>query len=532
MPDVPDTPEEPTISPPTVHPQPYLISRQARIGLALVLLVAGALRLSGIGSGAPYRMGVDEPVVLETTLRILKSGDFHPHFFDYGGLNFYFHTLVSAVAFLKGAMDGQWRSLDPLWIGDILVPTRIATALLGTLTVLLTFRIGLRWGERVALVAALALAVLPPHVRESHFTLTDTPLTFLVSLTLLLALRAAESQTFIRIGLAGVGVGLATAIKYNGFLAILMPLAVALTFPRGRRFSAAAVAILGSAAAFLITAPYSLIDLPSFLNAFAFLMQSYNLPRPASEAAWIYIRHLRNWFTWPGLLPLEYGYVFLGVLAFGLFSAFGRLLSPPATRKAGAVLLVFPLLYFAYICYQGSLIYGRYLLPMASMIAVGLAIGLVGLASAVAARFPRLAPAALPTLLLLVFLPQTGTAISWIQDHERRTTLEQTASWLVNRLGPDDRVVMEGAAVQVPPRIRLERVRRLVDKTADQYAADGITYLVTSSDVTGVYDRDPANRTEERDAHRALLARGEVVQTFSSTATRPGPTLSILRLNR
>jgi 4-amino-4-deoxy-L-arabinose transferase-like glycosyltransferase len=446
-------------------------------------------------------------------------------------LNFYFHTLVSAVAFLKGAMDGQWRSLDPLWIGDILVPTRIATALLGTLTVLLTFRIGLRWGERVALVAALAMAVLPPHVRESHFTLTDTPLTLFVTLTLLLSLRAAESPTFLRIGLAGVGVGLATAIKYNGFLAIVMPLVVAVMFARGRRLSAAMIALLGSAAAFLITAPYSVLDLPGFLNAFAFLMQSYNLPRPASEAAWIYIRHLRNWFTWPGLLPLEYGYFFLGVLALGLVTAYRRL-EPPATRKAASVLLAFPLLYFAYISYQGSLIYGRYLLPMASMMAVGLAVGLVGLASTVAARLPRLAPAALPALLVLVFLPQAGTALSWLHEHERRTTLEQTASWLVNRLGPDDQIVMDGAAVQVPPRVRLQRVRRLIDKTADQYVADGITHLVTSSDVSNVYEADPVNRAEDREAHRALLARGEVVQTFSSTATRPGPTLSVLKLTR
>ena len=80
-------------------------------------------------------MGVDEPVVLETTLRILQTGDFNPGFFDYGGLTFYFHTVVSALAFLNGAASGRWSTVDALWIGDLLTPTRTATALLGTLTI-------------------------------------------------------------------------------------------------------------------------------------------------------------------------------------------------------------------------------------------------------------------------------------------------------------------------------------------------------------------------------------------------------------
>jgi hypothetical protein len=50
------------------------------------------------------------------------------------------------------------------------------------------------------------LAVMPLHVRESHFTLTDVPTTFLVVLTLLLSLRAHERATRARF-LAGGGGG-------------------------------------------------------------------------------------------------------------------------------------------------------------------------------------------------------------------------------------------------------------------------------------------------------------------------------------
>ena len=57
------------------------------------------------------------------------------------------------------------------------------------------YRAAMRWGARTALLAAVMLAVMPLHVRESHYVLTDVPATFLVMLTLLLSLRAHERAT-------------------------------------------------------------------------------------------------------------------------------------------------------------------------------------------------------------------------------------------------------------------------------------------------------------------------------------------------
>lgn len=519
----------PDYNSPHVTPQFRPVSWPATAGLLALLSLGMFLRLWGIGAGAPYRMGVDEPVILENTLRMVKTGDFHPRFFDYGGLNFYLHTAVSSVAFLKGAMDGKWRSLDPLWIGDILEPTRIATALIGSLTILIVFRIGLRWGEPVALVATLAMAVLPAHVRESHFTLTDTPLTFFTTVTLLWSLRAAESRELRAIALAGLGVGLATAIKYNGFIALVMPLTAVWAFPRERRLAALALATATAIGGFVLAAPYSLFDLPGFLNAFAFLMQSYNLPRPAGEAAWIYIRHLRNWFSWPGVLPLEFGYIALTLLTVGLVTAYRRV-TAPTPRSAGLVLAIFPLVYLVYVSYQGSLIYGRYLLPIAPMLTVAFAVGLTALAARLTRRWSVLEGRALPLLLLLLIGPQMAAAVSWNREHIRRTTLDQAASWLLNRTDAGQPIVMEGGAIQLPPRVVLRRVRRLIDKTFEQYEAEGTVYLVTSTEVSSVYEADPAGHAEDLAKHKALISRADIVQTFPTSTTRPGPTLTVLKL--
>src|SRR5690606_39396412 len=114
-------------------------------------------------------MGVDEPAILSTALRMIRTGDFHPHFFDYGGLTLYLHAVVGILGFVAGARDGRWSNLGAFWEGDMLVPGRTATAIFAAVTIVLVFRIGLRWGTPTALVAALAMAVLPAHVREAHF---------------------------------------------------------------------------------------------------------------------------------------------------------------------------------------------------------------------------------------------------------------------------------------------------------------------------------------------------------------------------
>ncbi len=59
---------------------------------------------------------------------------------------------------------------------------------------LLVYRIGMRWGARHAALAAGLMAVMPLHVRESHYVLTDVPVTFFVTLTLLLTLAAHERE--------------------------------------------------------------------------------------------------------------------------------------------------------------------------------------------------------------------------------------------------------------------------------------------------------------------------------------------------
>src|SRR5687768_15045418 len=125
---------------------------------------------------------------MDRATNMMRSGDFHPHFFDYPGLYIYAQLIVSVVRFLVGAVTGSWSSLEAAPTSEFYAWGRALTATLGVATVLIVFQIGMRWGARHALLAAGLMAVYPQHVRESHYVLTDVPLTFFGALTLLLSL--------------------------------------------------------------------------------------------------------------------------------------------------------------------------------------------------------------------------------------------------------------------------------------------------------------------------------------------------------
>ena len=158
-----------------------------------MLGIAAMLRFWSLGFGIPYAVGVDEPEIMERVVNMMKTGDFNPHFFDYPTA-FLLHAAArrDRAVPVRRASAGRGHSLDQVSAADFYLWARALTAAIGTATVFLLFQIGLRWGARHALLGAGLLAVLPMHVRESHFVLTDVPATFFATLTLAAVARRAR----------------------------------------------------------------------------------------------------------------------------------------------------------------------------------------------------------------------------------------------------------------------------------------------------------------------------------------------------
>jgi 4-amino-4-deoxy-L-arabinose transferase-like glycosyltransferase len=142
--------------------------RASTLNLAIVMAVAAGLRFWSLDHGLPYSVGTDEFVLLERVVAMMRSGDFNPRFFEFGGLVFYAHLPIVVCQFLFGAMAGRWSSLEQVGPAHFYYGARVLTALLGVTTVFVLYQVGLRWGARHALLGAGLLAVMPLHVAESH----------------------------------------------------------------------------------------------------------------------------------------------------------------------------------------------------------------------------------------------------------------------------------------------------------------------------------------------------------------------------
>jgi 4-amino-4-deoxy-L-arabinose transferase-like glycosyltransferase len=497
--------------------------RTSRLALAIVLAAAAMLRVWALGRGIPYAVESDEPEIVERAFDMMRSGSLDPRgFFDHPTLSLYIQLAVSCVRFVTGAMAGQWSSLAQVSGADFYLWGRAVTAAAGVATVLLVYHIGTRWGARHALLAAALLAVLPLHVRYSHYVLTDTLLTFFVTLTFLLALAAHERGTVRAFALAGAAAGLAAATAYAGVVALILPLlACWMTVPARTSRLISALAIVGaSAAAFVAAAPYTVLDLPAFLNTIARLANEYRVPSAGPPAIAYLELLLRHAFQWPALL-LAGGGLGLGIV---------RLVRGPG-RVRWALATVFPLLYFWMIANQG-LVFGRHLLPIVPPICVLAATAVVsGVSLLRRYEIPRAARTALiAALTLAALLPPALVSIRWNRDAARTGTVDLAYRWVLQHVPEQSVIAIESRALLLPARYRSRNVGSLRERDHAAWRDQKVEYLIASSEHYEGGFLSPERSPREYGEYMRMFEQSRELARFSPSAGTPGPELRIFKV--
>lgn len=499
-----------------------------RFTIAVVSLIGlGALlRFWGLSSGIPFAIQVDEPEIMERVVQMMKSGDLNPHFFDYPGLYFYLELAVSCGQFLLKATNGAWRSLNQVNTSNFYLWCRGLTAVLGTATVLLVYLAGRRWGKWQGLLAAGLMATQPMHVRESHFVLTDVPVTFFTALALVLALRALEQRSSGAFSWAGAAAGLAAATKYNGAIALLLPL-LAAGLAQGTfldRLKWCVLAVVSFLGAFVAGAPYTILDLPGFLNGYAQLAAYYRPPPSGAEPPWIlYLKHLRGGLGYPGLL----------VAIAGLGMTLVRSVKGP-DRERWILLGAFSLVYFWFIGNKG-LVFGRYVLPLLPFTSLLIAAAVVAAVEFVR-RFvssPRVATALAALATLVVALQPAISAVQFDRTMSLKSTQALAYEFISRQIPPGSRILVEKYDIRLPPQLyRAEHVVRLTDRSYDDYVRSGFEYLIASSQVFGPAFDTPQNYPTVYAAYRQLFDQSTELATIKPSSQNPGPELRIYRLRK
>jgi hypothetical protein len=314
----------------------------------LVVLCIGALLLlfRHIGATVPYPQHTDEGFVSGPAANILVTGQLHPQRFNYPSFPTYLAATAMSLGFLRGAANLEIRDVNA--IGRVGYPhyetprvmktARQAFALLAVvclamtgLSAWLTFR-----RPSTMVVAPLLLLTCPLFFKHAWLYLNvDIVAASFVMLTLAACLlgiaRLSTRQSAI---VPGIFAGLATAGKYTLAIAILpVLLAIGFYVARSRMIWTWAVALAAMVIAFLVAVPYSLVDIPGFLNGVGYEVFHYASGHAgfAGEPGWEQLLYyLRHFLT-------EFGY---GASALALV---GIVAITHANWQRAAVVLIFPL---------------------------------------------------------------------------------------------------------------------------------------------------------------------------------------------
>jgi Dolichyl-phosphate-mannose-protein mannosyltransferase len=160
------------------------------------------------------------------------SGNLRPGFFNYPSLFMYALGIADAGYCAAAVLSGTHPSIEACaaswrtgWEPFFLI-ARLVSAAAGIATVLLVYVLGTRlFDNRTGLASAAFLSVVPLHVRDSHFGVTDVSMTMLLMLAVVLLVaahdRASEAPGSLRrFAGAGLVAGLATSTKYNALLLV------------------------------------------------------------------------------------------------------------------------------------------------------------------------------------------------------------------------------------------------------------------------------------------------------------------------
>jgi 4-amino-4-deoxy-L-arabinose transferase-like glycosyltransferase len=427
----------------------------------------------------------------------------------------------------------------------LLVPRALAV-LAGVATIWLVYKLVDRLFDRLtALTSAFFVAVAFLHVRDSHFGVTDVPMTALVIAALVALTRAADNPTRLRgWALCGVLSGLAASTKYNGGLVLAPAVSTAIVAliqsePGARRKVLQGMAALVGFAllAFLSGTPYAILDAPHFLDGlqfdFSHLMEGHGI---VLGRGWMY--HLK-FSLWYGLgAPLL------------VASLAGMALLAVTSWKKAIVILTFPVLYYVTVG-RGYTVFVRYITPVVPFLCITAAILIVWIARQLAKE--ALVPAVTGIIAVVIALPSIQRAVAFDSLVGRTDTRVLAAQWIASHVRADERVgqippvvVYPDFGVPKPANLATFDINRKVFVSGDgaTVSPDWIVvptsplsaYTVAPDELTNIANRDFIRETTIPATHGSEMSGWFDQQdlffmpfTTFSMRDRPGPEIQIFR---
>ncbi|MFH1502397.1 MAG: glycosyltransferase family 39 protein [Candidatus Eisenbacteria bacterium] len=438
--------------------------RSTEILILVVILAAAAwLRFRGLDWGLPQPYHPDEGSILFHSLAF-GTGDLNPHWFRWPSFLMYVMFGVYGGYYLLGRLVGTFGApvdllrgyltdLSPFWLMG-----RWVSALAGVATVWVTYRIGRRaFDAFVGLVAALFMAVVYLHVRDSHYATPDVVTTFLAALSLLAAVRALDSGRVGDLVLSGFLAGLAASTKYPGVLAAAGTLAAYIHLATSRKVPVSSLfAAAGACAAgFVVGTPYSVLSYQEFARDVTTQLTMVSTTG-VEHAATSFAAGLREVFA--GSVGRGVGYPILALAVLGVFLRRGRVAESAGRRIS--VVAAYAAAVFA-VMIAITVKRSTYLTPALPAMALLAAAGVEGLGGLLARPLKAPRHVLAVTLAVLVALVAVIPSVRFGTALAAEDTRTQAARWIEANVPPGAVVAVEDYGPVL--NLSVEQLSALVD---------------------------------------------------------------------
>jgi hypothetical protein len=412
-----------------------------RLLLIAILVVAALARFWALGFGLPHPAARPDEEAVGSMAGSYYDGNFEQTIFTYPPL---FTLVVAGTLWLVSRHVPSalsWMNIrlglsDPGTAAERIV-ARFLSAAAGVASVWLLFRIGTRlFGRPTAFAAAACLALAFLHVRDSHFGVTDIPMTCMVLVGFLAIVKLSESGSRRDLVAAGVLTGLAVATKYNAALLVLPACFAILNDPLRRpiRIRLGRVVAFGviMTAAFLIVCPFAVLSYEKFLadvvDVSRHLADGHG---PDLGRGWTY--HLTT--------TLRYG-LGMPLLAAGIL---GLPLMVWREGRRGILVALFPVAYYAS-SGSGRTVFARYALPVVPFLCLtaGYLVATMAVVVTNYIRRPAWRIPATTVLTAAVLWPSILSVIAFDRLIAREDSRVLARRWIEARFAPGTTVAQFG----------------------------------------------------------------------------------------
>lgn len=541
--------------------------------LVFIFLLGLALRLWGIEFGLPYPYHPDERGHVVEAARMAAAKTLEPSTLAYPPFYAYILMAVDGAYLGLGLLKGQYRSINAFADQIAFDPSplyllgRVASALFGTLTILVVYAIGeVGYSRRVGLLAGWSLAVAFLAVRESHYAVNDALLMLLVTLSLFGSVLMMTSSRLRGSVLAGLVGGLGFATKYTA-AALIVPIGLSHWMSIG---FALKLKDLKSKVLFIT---FGLFVVGAILGSPYFLLKPIKVVQDVASTN--FANAQQGFEGWQ--IDNSTGYVFyLKTMIWGLgfgsvgFISLGLVLTLVQKQKTGILLLSFALPYYLFMGSQ-KVYFARLLLPMIPMLLIFAAVGIDALVALIVKRY-ALTPSPAKILLFVIVLLASIESLSdsirsdfVLTQKDTRTIAKE---WVEANIAADAKIAMDWPhhtpflSTTERPEPNSSRTFKtltigghgLSDHGQQYYKSQGFEYLVASSFIYQIPLTDSEKNSQRNEFYATLDRELTLVQEFKPyqgnqepsfifdeiygpavslwQRERPGPTLKIYSVAR